>query len=170
MKEIRVNGRLSMFVSDDLFEHYGSDDLICVSQYENFVAAIDVEKSEYIDVYLGKTKKTAVLFAHGNMVKGQWAYFDNDISKTVQSWIDSKEKEFQTLVLMCCNVASVTPTNKKSLLVLPDRTFSFMLLGMGEVTISLIHPKLGELDHILAYELRMLKAKSKQLVRHLARH
>jgi len=129
-----------------------------------FLDQLDRQEEQYLQLYLEKIKmpRIAVLMAHGTLVGPRifdgWWYTTAGEDYAVQDWIDKREAEdYGALTIMSCNVAAQTPRSSKALLILPDRPFSLPALECGEICVNLIHPRKGELQHIIEHELRALR-------------
>jgi len=172
--------RADIFVSPDLFhdirmrleegeEDFGESDTVeyftdCESVLHN---GIDSCTREYIQLFVStsqKPKSFAFLNAHGFCEKRSWMYSDGRRANKVQSWIDRYDDKYAVLVLLVCNTDHLTPRSKKSLLVVPDRSFRPHHLGLGEASLSLIYPEKGELDYTIEHEIVELKRLARRSV------
>ncbi|MEK7511352.1 MAG: hypothetical protein AAB582_03885 [Patescibacteria group bacterium] len=134
-----------------------------------FLQQLDVEENKYLLLYLEKVQKPrmAVLMAHGTFegprVFDGWWYTTAGVNYSVQEWIDKREAEgYGAITLMSCNLAGQTPRSSEALLIVPDTPFSIPRVEQGEICINLIHPKKGELQHVIEHELRSLRASKKR--------
>lgn len=120
---------------------------------------LDEKEIEYIDLYRRNTNKPRIagLLAHGSNTGKQWLFFDGEKWIRVQKWIKEREEEYSVIIICSCNPGSFTPVSKKSVLLIPDNVLSSFGLDLGIVHFSLIHPKEGELDYIIEYEISVLK-------------
>lgn len=84
--------------------------------------------------------KTTLLYAHGKEHKKfKWCFTDNERTKSVLKWIREGDGKFDLIILIVCNPKCKIKT-KKSLLIMPDKEFSFWRLDRGWVRINLIKP------------------------------
>lgn len=159
-----TEGLYDIFVASDhhTLDLHGLEDMtVSEAVYEKiqgFLGGLDKLEREYLQLYTQVTGcRIGCLVAHGVESDEGWCYWNGNRCVSVQRWIDRYEKQYGVLVLLSCNVHSHTPKSEKSLLVLPDRTFSLGDIWGGVVCIDLIHPMLGELDPIIEHALRLLK-------------
>lgn len=111
---------------------------------------------EYIHRF-SPLKGVIILDAHGDEKEGKFVYWDGDKSYSVQSWINRNDGRAAALILSCCNPASLEIRSKKSIVLVPDQTFSGERLNNGKVTIEMYVPKVGYVDsYIIDYELGKL--------------
>ncbi len=94
-----------------------------------------------------KASNVVILDAHGSYQDGVWHYQDGDACTPVQEWIDKNDQIGQSLILCCCNVASLTPRSINAILVVPDRNVGNNQQDEdGNAIFTLLHPKHGEID------------------------
>ena len=113
---------------------------------------------EYVKAYGASigADRIAILCAHGDHL-GTWLYYDDRRKCRVQTWIDKYDGKYALLGIRVCNPGAVTPIAKKSLLLIPDSTFSDMSVGAGMSHFSLIHPQEGDVEYTIEYLLSELK-------------
>lgn len=105
-------------------------------------------------------KGIIILDAHGDEKEGKFVYWDGDKSYSVQNWINKQDGRTAALILACCNPASLEIRSRKSIVLVPDQTFSGERLDKGEVTIEMYVPKIGYIDnYTIDYELEQLPQK-----------
>jgi hypothetical protein len=123
--------------------------------------ALEKTGREFVQAYgaaIG-AERIGILVAHGDYTYGSdgWTYSDGREDRTVQSWIDEHDGKYALLAIRCCNPAASTPIAKKSLLLVPDSTFSDFTVGQGYSHFSLIHPTEGDLEYTIEYMLDQLR-------------
>jgi len=116
---------------------------------------------EYVKLYGQKKnlKGFGILFAHGDSYPGKgWKYEDNGKFRSVQKWIDENDGRFSTLILKCCNPCAVEIKSKKSVILVPNETFSNVLHSLGHVQVEIYVPKKGYLDdYVIEDDIKELK-------------
>jgi hypothetical protein len=130
---------------------------------EYFLNHLNSKERKYMELYGEKMgrPRIAVLFAHGgpNTSMLDWCYWDEGQGHSIANWIAKREVEgYGTAVLISCNPMAVTPQVRDMLLVLPDNDYG----ELCDVHVDLYHPREGDLQHIIEYELARLKKMRKR--------
>lgn len=115
---------------------------------------------EYIKLFSEKNllPHIALLIAHGAEDGLSWQFYDNDEIISMQTWLDRHDGDYSCIICNVCNPFAYSVKTKKSLLVIPDNVLSIMRLNLDTCHLSLLHPKLGEIDgYIIRHEIQRLQ-------------
>jgi len=164
---------IDMWVSSDLFQDatkavdgsfIKSPEYFVEDHFDSLLGSLSELERDYIDLYARTiqsqtVKSFAMLWAHGDQDKhGRWRYMDGSRSRLLQSWLKNVDGKYAVLVLGSCNVASLTPVVSQSLTLLADTSYSLQKVESGDVHLSLLHPRAGDLDYTIEYQLEQLRA------------
>lgn len=122
---------------------------------------LDEERLRYLNLYIeayGYKKRMVVLSAHGIVENYRWFYRDGQRKLSLQKWVDRHDGQYAMLVLSSCNIEQHTPKARKSLLMVPDCSFSLKSVRDGNASFSLIHPREGDMEYVIEYETAQLEA------------
>lgn len=150
------DGNAEYWISDDILAEYETD--VPHNSFWGVKDSLGELGMEFVRAYGGAigAKDIGILCAHGSYENRKWKYSDNRRMHLVQSWIDTYDGKYALLALRVCNPGAATPIARKSLLLIPDSTFSDMTVAMGMSHFSLVHPTEGDLEYTLEYHLKEL--------------
>lgn len=119
-----------------------------------------IEEGDYHDYIVKRAREMgserptfALLHAHGGYEGRTWTFHDNDIVHSLQDWIDRHDGKYTCLLIESCNPGHLSVKSKYSLLATADRVMSGVLVALGEASLSLFDPKIGEIDDYLIEDL-----------------
>ncbi len=144
-----------VFISEDVLEEEKDTEGYLVTTEDAISAFIKANPHiiEAVLLYSGLTglKKIAILSAHGGEHDNRWVYYDKNKKTPVQTWIKKYDGKYAALLFFSCNTAGLTPTSKKSMLIVPDRNVRLQDFGSAPnviepVKFTMIVPKIGEID------------------------
>ncbi len=133
----------------------------CDRTEENFIN----KNPDYIKIIKENSKKTgleniAILTAHGDNIRNNWFYFNEDAGSPIQHWINEVDGKYNALILDVCNPKNSSITSEKSVVIHPNGGVSNRLLMQDRVQMELYLPGIGYLDSYL-FEEQLEKLKKK---------
>lgn len=116
-------------------------DIVCLETVENFIE-MNPDYNKLIEAHAKKNnlEGIAILMAHGQKIKNNWYYFNEDAGSPVQSWINQNDGKYKALILYSCNPGRDEIKSEKSPVLTPNEVFSNRLFEKGKVQIELFMP------------------------------
>jgi hypothetical protein len=155
---------IDLFCSKDMKEERGligvlDVETVTFSIIRNFLE-LNREYKELTEAYAKKNnlENIAILMAHGDEIKNKWYYYNKDKFFSVQSWINKMDGKYKLLIIDSCNPGRNEVKSKKSPILMPNETYSGLLLDEGKVQIEFFLPEIGYVDsYMVEEELKKLK-------------
>ena len=161
-----TNKDIDIFYTYEMVEDRGlsnkiSLDVACYRTEENFIGKND----DYKNIIKENSKKTgleriAILTAHGDSIRNNWFYFNEDAGSPIQHWIDEVDGKYNVLILDVCNPKNSQISSENSIVIHPNGGVSNRLLMQDLVQLELYLPGIGYLDSYL-FEEQLKKLKEK---------